>query len=64
MKYVLVTLALLVLAVALVSALPAVQDESLFGGPLGEAQEVDIVNPQDPQSFIKWRKLKRLLLLG
>uniref|UniRef100_A0A182IR98 Uncharacterized protein n=1 Tax=Anopheles atroparvus TaxID=41427 RepID=A0A182IR98_ANOAO len=55
--------ALIVLAVALVSALPAVHDESILGGDVFEA-EVDSFNPQDPQAFLKLKKLKKLLFLG
>jgi hypothetical protein len=54
------TLALFVLAFALVSAVPAVNDESLTG----EVYEAEAINPQDPQSFFKLRKLKKLLFLG
>uniref|UniRef100_A0A182FE22 Uncharacterized protein n=2 Tax=Anopheles albimanus TaxID=7167 RepID=A0A182FE22_ANOAL len=53
-------------SVAVVFGLPATHDESLIG-PVGAGQEVelvDTVNPQDPQAFLSWRKLKKLLLLG
>nr|XP_029732486.1 proline-rich protein HaeIII subfamily 1-like [Aedes albopictus] len=59
------TIALFVLAVALVSALPAVNDESLLNsGDLYEAEVDGTFNPQDPQAFIKLKKLKKLLFLG
>ncbi|KFB41550.1 uncharacterized protein LOC131282080 [Anopheles ziemanni] len=63
MKLLFVSFALIVLAVALVSALPAVNDESILGGDVYEA-EVDSFNPQDPQAFLKLKKLKKLLFLG
>lgn len=65
MKFFIVTIALFVLAVALVSALPAVNDESLLNsGDLYEAEVDGTFNPQDPQAFIKLKKLKKLLFLG
>ncbi|XP_035786820.1 uncharacterized protein LOC118463950 [Anopheles albimanus] len=63
MRFLIATIALFVLAVALVSALPAVNDESIIGGDVYEA-EVDSFNPQDPQAFLKLKKLKKLLFLG
>ncbi|XP_039429902.1 uncharacterized protein LOC120413238 [Culex pipiens pallens] len=64
MKFLIVTIALFVLAVALVSALPAVNDESLLGGDVYEAEVDGSFNPQDPQAFFKLKKLKKLLFLG
>ncbi|XP_055611186.1 uncharacterized protein LOC129757860 [Uranotaenia lowii] len=65
MKFFIVTIALFVLALALVSAMPAVNDESLLGGgDLYEAEVDDTFNPQDPQAFFKLKKLKKLLFLG
>lgn len=64
MKFLIVTIALFVLAVALVSALPAVHDESPLSGDLYEAEVDGSFNPQDPQAFIKLKKLKKLLFLG
>lgn len=46
------------MAIALVSAVPV--DESAFG----EVYETDNYNPEDPQSFFKLKKLKKLLFLG
>ncbi|XP_053676240.1 uncharacterized protein LOC128726451 [Anopheles nili] len=63
MKLLMVTFALIVVAAALVSALPAVNDESVLGGDVYEA-EIDSFNPQDPQAFLKLKKLKKLLFLG
>uniref|UniRef100_A0A182NNH3 Uncharacterized protein n=1 Tax=Anopheles dirus TaxID=7168 RepID=A0A182NNH3_9DIPT len=48
------------MSVAFVLSLPAAQDESLFG-PVVEVQEADTFNPQDPQAFLKWRQIKKLL---
>ncbi|XP_055534839.1 uncharacterized protein LOC129724180 [Wyeomyia smithii] len=64
MKFLVVTVALIVLAVALVSAVPAVNDESIFGGDVYAAELDGSFNPQDPQSFFKLKKLKKLLFLG
>lgn len=46
------------LAVALISAIPI--DESVYG----DVYESENYNPQDPNSFLKLKKLKKLLLLG
>ncbi|EDO64024.1 AGAP012530-PA [Anopheles gambiae str. PEST] len=51
------------LCVATVLSLPASQNEALVG-PALEVQEVDAFNPQDPQAFLKWRQIKKLLFLG
>ncbi|XP_058460810.1 uncharacterized protein LOC131436213 [Malaya genurostris] len=63
MKFLIMTICLVLLAVALVSALPAVNDESIFGAD-GAAD--DTVNPQDPQAILLKKLLlkKKLLLLG
>lgn len=45
-----------VLALAIVSAVPAV-DESVFG----EVYDAESINPQDPQQFFKLKKLKKIL---
>uniref|UniRef100_A0A182J0D9 Uncharacterized protein n=1 Tax=Anopheles atroparvus TaxID=41427 RepID=A0A182J0D9_ANOAO len=51
------------MSVAAVLSLPASQDESLFGQADG-VQEADTFNPHDPQAFLKWRQIKKLLFLG
>lgn len=45
-----------VLAIAIISAVPV--DETI----VGEVYESDVINPQDPQEFIKLKKLKKLFL--
>lgn len=55
------TICIIVLAFALVSAIPATNDESILGG-FGSSD--DVVNPQDPQQlFLKKKLLKKLLHL-
>jgi hypothetical protein len=44
------------MAFAFISALPAV-DESAFG----DVYETENLNPADPQSFFKLKKIKKLL---
>ncbi|KXJ79021.1 hypothetical protein RP20_CCG002621 [Aedes albopictus] len=64
MKLLILTICLVVLAFALVAAVPAVNDESIFGAD-GAAAD-DTINPQDPQDLL-FKKLllkKKLLLLG
>ncbi|XP_053666246.1 uncharacterized protein LOC128715380 [Anopheles marshallii] len=63
MKFLIMTICLFVLAFALVSAVPAVQDEGIFGAD-GAADET--LNVQDPQAFLLKKLLlkKKLLLLG
>ncbi|EDS36276.1 hypothetical protein CpipJ_CPIJ011255 [Culex quinquefasciatus] len=65
MKFLIMTICLVVLAFALVSALPAVNDESIFGG-IDTGAADDTVNPQDPQAILLKKLLlkKKLLLLG
>uniref|UniRef100_A0A182KEJ5 Uncharacterized protein n=1 Tax=Anopheles christyi TaxID=43041 RepID=A0A182KEJ5_9DIPT len=61
-RFTMIVLAIL-LCVATVLSLPASQDESLVG-PTLDVHEVDAFNPQDPQAFLKWRQIKKLLFLG
>ncbi|XP_058067291.1 uncharacterized protein LOC131216742 [Anopheles bellator] len=63
MKFLIMTICLFVLAFALVAAVPAVHDESIFGS---EGAADDTLNPQDPQAFLLKKLLlkKKLLLLG
>uniref|UniRef100_A0A182YPH1 Uncharacterized protein n=1 Tax=Anopheles stephensi TaxID=30069 RepID=A0A182YPH1_ANOST len=63
MKFLIMTICLFVLAFALVSAVPAVHDEGIFGD-VGAADET--LNVQDPQAFLLKKLLlkKKLLLLG
>jgi hypothetical protein len=44
------------MAIAFVSALPAV-DETVFG----DVYETESLNPSDPQSFLKLKKIKKIL---
>ncbi|XP_058834850.1 uncharacterized protein LOC131692038 isoform X2 [Topomyia yanbarensis] len=63
MKFFTMTLCILVLAFALVSAIPATNDETILG--LTGASD-DVLNPQDPQAFLLKKKLllKKLLFWG
>lgn len=45
------------MALAIVSAVPV--DEAAYG--VGELYDQDTFNPQDPNSFFKLKKLKKLL---
>ncbi|XP_055689407.1 uncharacterized protein LOC129793426 isoform X2 [Lutzomyia longipalpis] len=58
MKIIFVTLLVCLLAFVIVSAVPI--DETV----VGDVYEADNFNPQDPNSFFKLKKLKKLLLLG
>ncbi|XP_055701332.1 uncharacterized protein LOC129800743 [Phlebotomus papatasi] len=58
MKIIFVTLLVCILAFAIVSAVPI--DETV----VGDVYEADNFDPQDPNSFFKLKKLKKLLLLG
>ncbi|KAL9700449.1 hypothetical protein quinque_003890 [Culex quinquefasciatus] len=66
MKFLAMTLCIIVLAFALVSAVPATNDESIVGS-FGAGAD-DVVNPQDPQQiFLHFKKkwlLKKLLHFG
>lgn len=51
------TLLVCLMALAIVSAVPV--DEAAYG--VGELYDQDTFNPQDPNSFFKLKKLKKLL---
>uniref|UniRef100_A0A182RKL4 Uncharacterized protein n=1 Tax=Anopheles funestus TaxID=62324 RepID=A0A182RKL4_ANOFN len=62
-RFTMIVLAVL-LSVTIVLSLPASQDESLFGPALDGQYQAETFNPQDPQAFLKWRQIKKLLFLG
>ncbi|XP_037908168.1 uncharacterized protein LOC119649869 [Hermetia illucens] len=57
MKFIVLALFVCLLALAMVSAAPA--EEGLVGDLLGSEQQYH--NPQDPSSFFKLKKIKKLL---
>ncbi|XP_037044240.1 uncharacterized protein LOC119080114 [Bradysia coprophila] len=59
MKFLIMAILVTVLAMAFVAAVPV--DETVVGD-LYEPSET--YNPQDPNSFFKLKKLKKLLFLG